>query len=303
MSATDQIKAEVTDRIIQALEEGVVPWRQPWTGTDDGVHCNHLTGRPYRGVNQWLLDLTAQAKGYPVSRWLTFKQAKAASDKLGGDYCGVRKGEASQTVVFWKAFRRTDEDGNEVLGDDGTPKLAFMLRTFRVFNLGQTDLPYEPEVRPDIDPHEEADRIVAGMPQAPTIEHGGGRAFYRPAEHHVQMPPRHSFRETAGYYATLFHELTHSTGHPDLLNRNEIAEIQGKGSDSYAREELVAELGSAILTRRAGVKPDPEDVDQEAAYIAGWLRALRDDKNLLISASSRAQKAADFILSEERTEV
>lgn len=291
-SVTNQIKAEVTDRVIEALEAGTVPWKRPWSG--DGIHRNHASGRPYRGVNQWLLDLAQMSGGFGSSRWLTYRQAKAESDKLGGEYCGVRKGEQGAAVVFWK-FLTVEE---EIDGERFEKKIP-MLKSFRVFNVEQTDLPVEVDPVRAVEPDVEAERIINEMPNRPTISFGGSSAFYRPLTDSVHMPSRDSFHSIEGYYGTLFHELVHSTGHVSRLNRPEVADgSHGFGGEPYAREELVAELGSAILSRVAGVQPDPSDVEQEAAYIGSWLKALRNDTGLLIAASSRAQKAADFILGE-----
>jgi antirestriction protein ArdC len=280
------VYAEVTDRIIAALEAGTVPWRRPWIASAD-AHRNPVSGTEYRGVNPFLLDMTAWDKGYDDPRWVTFKQ----SQTLGG--C-VRKGEKSTLVIFWKMLKSKDKD-------TGEERSIPMLRHFRVFNVAQCDglaLDERPALAP-FDPIGRADAIIAAMPNAPTIGHGGNRAFYQPAMDVVQLPMREQFVSADAYYSTAFHELTHSTGHESRLNREEVAG-RGKhafGSERYAREELVAELGAAMVGAKAGIAPQ---TDQSAAYIAGWLKALKDDRKLLISAAGRAQRAADYIVGASR---
>lgn len=285
-SASVDVYEEVTDRIIAALEEGTVPWRRPWVASADS-HRNPVSGTEYRGVNPFLLELTAWERGYSDPRWLTFKQAKTA----GG--C-VRKGEKSTQVIFWKMLRGKDKD-------TGEERTIPMLRHYRVFNVAQVDgLELEQaETIATFDPIERADQIIAAMPNAPTIGHGGNRAFYHPALDAVQLPAREQFESPEAYYSTAFHELTHSTGHESRLNRDEVAGRgrHGFGSEPYAGEELVAELGAAMVGARANIAPR---TDQSAAYIAGWLRALRDDRKLLVSAAGRAQRAADYILGANR---
>jgi antirestriction protein ArdC len=285
MTSSPDVYAEVTERIVAALEAGTVPWRRPWIASAD-AHRNPVSGTEYRGVNPFLLDMTAWDRGYSDPLWITFKQAKTK----GG--C-VRKGEKSTLVIFWKMLKGKDKD-------TGEERTIPMLRHYRVFNVAQVDgLDIErPEVAP-FDPIERADAIIAGMPNAPTIGHGGNRAFYAPALDAVQLPMREQFVSADAYYSTAFHELTHSTGHESRLNREEVAG-RGKhafGSERYAREELVAELGAAMVGARAGIAPQ---TDQSAAYIAGWLKALKEDDKLLISAAGRAQRAADYIVGAAR---
>lgn len=272
---------EVTDRIIASLEAGTVPWRRPWIASTD-AHRNPLSGTEYRGVNPFLLDITAWEAGYSDPLWCTFKQAQAA----GG---AVRKGEKSTLVIFWRMLKGTDKA-------TGKERSIPMLRHYRVFNVAQVDgLEIERPEPVEFDPIERADEIIASMPNAPSIGHGGNRAFYHPAMDAVQLPAREQFVSSDAYYSTAFHELTHSTGHESRLNREEVAgrSAHGFGSEPYAREELTAELGAAMIGARAGIKPQTE---QSAAYIANWLRALRNDHKMLISAAGRAQRAADYVI-------
>ena len=283
MADKRDIYQEVTDRIVASLEAGTVTWKRPWNAPD-GMHRNPVSGTVYRGVNPFLLEMTAQAEGFGDPRWLTFKQAQS----LGG---AIRKGERSTLVVFWKTFKGEDAQGRE--------KTIPMLRHFNVFNVAQADgCELEPMAeRPAFDPIASAEAILEGMPNAPKLTHdGGNRAYYVPAWDSVHMPERDLFPEREHYYGTAFHELVHSTGHASRLNRPEVAEMgpsRSFGDEDYSREELVAEFGAAMLCGTAGIMP--ATIDQSAAYIAGWLKALRNDKKLAVSAAGRAQKAADYI--------
>ncbi len=278
----------VTDRVIELLERGTVPWRKPWKGQN--LHpCNGRTGSHYRGINPFLLEVAKISNGYRDHRWLTFKQAKDA----GGT---VKKGESSSLVVFWKWLEKAD-------GDTGEVKRIPLLRYFRVFNveqckkLDESKLKAEPDVYEpsEWEAIENAERIADTWLESSglhnRISHGGNRAAYSPSDDSLLMPDRDRFEASAEYYSTLFHELTHSTGHIDRLNRFESG---GFGSDPYAREELIAELGAAFLCGECGIESDI--IENSAAYLNGWIRVLKGDKRLIASAAGAAQKAADLIL-------
>lgn len=273
---------EITDRIVVALEEGTVPWRRPWVAGSES-HRNPASGTIYRGINPFLLELVAFEHGYCDPRWITFKQAR----DLHG--C-VRKGERGALVVFWKQLRAKDEK-------TGEERTIPLLRHFHVFNVAQVDgvdwpAPPEPQT---FDPIEKCEAIIAGMPHRPTIGHGGDRAFYAPVLDAVQLPTPEQFVGPEAYYATAFHELGHSTGHESRLNRPEVSgPSHAFGDEAYSREELVAEMTAAMLCGVASITPPT--IANSAAYIAGWLRAFRDDRKLLVSAAGRAQRAADYIL-------
>lgn len=271
----------VADKIIAQLEAGNVPWRKPWSSI--GAPRN-IYGKPYRGINTILLGLSKHRD----PRWITYNKAKA----LGGQ---VRKGEKSTMVVFWKGIPIEEEDknGNKV------QKTIPYLRYFNVFNVEQIDgldLPKVEEGTP-VDVIAEAEAIVTGMPNPPSIdENGGNRAYYVPASDSIHMPPVAAFKEPEERYSTLFHELSHSTGHSSRLGRKTINESAPFGSEIYSQEELVAEFGSAFLCNMAGIV---NTIDNSAAYIASWIRALKNDKKLAVIAASQGQKAADYILRVE----
>lgn len=282
---SQDIYQEVTDRIVAELERGTVPWRRPWVASGT-AHRNPVSGTEYRGVNPLLLEITAQAAGYDLPLWLTFNQAKAR----GGS---VRRGERSTAVIFWKVLQKEDEQ-------TGKKRSIPMLRSFRVFNVAQVDglegVEFEvPEVEP-CKPYEEIERaqqIIDEMPDPPMISHGGSRAYYHPSTDLVILPDHERFELPDAYYAVAFHELAHATGHETRLNREEVMRAVRFGDDMYSREELVAELASAMIGAHAGIEPRH---DQNAAYVASWLKALRGDKKMLISTAGRAQRAADYIL-------
>jgi antirestriction protein ArdC len=271
---------EITERILDALESGTVPWRRPWR--DFGMQRNLSSRRPYRGINQLLTQLTQQLRGYGSPFWLTYRGAERA----GGH---VRRAERGTLVVLWKRLVVEDEESEE-------KKRIWWARAYTVFNLDQVDgveAPAIEEKRLEFEPNQRCEHLLARMPDPPTVQHVPGGAFYVPASDTITLPPRESFHEVEGYYATRFHETVHSTGHSSRLDR----ELASRSSEeSYSREELIAELGAAMLCGRAGIAP--QRLEQSAAYIASWLAALRNDKRMVVSASQHAQRAVDHILDE-----
>lgn len=268
----------VTARIIEALEKGVCPWHKPWASE----YYNAKTGHRYRGLNVPVLAVS----GFSDPRWMTYRQAF----EMGGH---VRKGEKGTTVMFWKLMK-AKEDGTQAEGEKA--KVFPVIKTYTVFNVEQIDGLTLPPVRTfEHQPLEEAEAMVQAMPKRPGIEHGGQRAFYSPSRDFVGMPTPESFESPEAYYSTLFHELTHSTGHSSRVDRFTAADYSAKfGSEPYAKEELVAEMGAAFLRAACGIETAPE-MDNSAAYIHGWLSVLKNDRRLLVNAAAQAQKAADFI--------
>jgi antirestriction protein ArdC len=270
----------VTDRIVAALEGGVIPWRKPWNAVY-GLPRNYATGAAYSGINAFLLHFSGA-----LPFFLTFKQALA----LGGN---VRKGAKGHPVVYYNvSVRENEQTGKE-------EKLPF-LKYYTVFSVEDIegiafDLPAVE--RHAHTPIEAAEAIVAGWGARPVIEHRHQRAYYSPSLDMVNMPARDTFTTGEGYYATLFHELTHSTGHASRLDRPELTAGEGKLSASYAREELTAEMGASFLCAAAGL--DTEQTETNAvAYIQSWLERLKNDKKLVLQAASKAQRAARLILGE-----
>jgi antirestriction protein ArdC len=283
--STFDLYSEITRKITDMLDKGIVPWRSPILGrAKGGMPRNMNTGKPYRGVNVFLLAFTAYAAGYESSYWITYNQARGR----GGH---VKKGEKSSMVVFWKPIEITDEQTKET-------KKAFVLRYYSVFNLDQCegiDKPDVPTFTPsEFKPVEAAERIVKGYTDGPVIDHGGSQAFYRPSIDTVKIPEPTRFNSTDEYFSTLFHELSHSTGHTKRLNRKLDSDPKPFGSPDYAQEELVAEMSAAFLCGEAGIQPAV--IENQAAYISGWLGKLKADKKLVIHAAGAAAKSADWIL-------
>ena len=276
------VYALVTNRIIELLEKGTIPWKQPWMET--GIPMNLISKRSYRGITLWLL----LSLNYPRNLFLTWDQIK----KLGAS---VKQGEHGHIVVFW----RTVEKPGETEGEE--PKTSSLLRYYKVFNIEQCrDLPGDlvPETVPAIeDPLKQCEAIVLNMPSCPDIQYLEPHPFYDPFYDRINMPKRRSYKRKEAYYATLFHELVHSTGHENRLNRKSITEMAKFGSELYSIEELIAELGSAFLCSTAGILET--EIADTVAYIQGWLSKLRNDKRFIIQASSHAQQAIDFIIAKK----
>jgi antirestriction protein ArdC len=288
--------AIVTEKIINLLEQGIVPWRRPWAST--GLPRNLVSKKPYRGVNLFLLSATK----YVSSLWLTMKQA----NELGGS---VRKGEHSQIVVFWKVDQipNTETESDTENGEaDEKNRRRFVLRYYRLFNLEQCELPQAvidklPKIEThQHDPIEAAERIVAGMPNPPEILYAGSKAFYSPITDRITLPPRELFISAEEHFATLAHEMAHAAGAPKRLNRKSITEAAPFGSPTYSFEELVAECSAAYLCAEAGISPAV--LENQAAYIHGWVERLRTDKRMVVIAAAQAQKAADYILNRTSSE-
>ena len=269
----------VTDRILAQLEQGVIPWHKPWTGIQSGA-ISGTTGKPYSLLNQMLL-------GKP-GEWYTFNQIQ----KLGGK---IRKGEKSSMVVFWKQCPIKEEDpatGEKV------ERMIPMLKYFNVFHIDQTEGITAKVIDSEaIDPATDSavDAIIADYLQRSGVqlEHRtGDEAYYSPSRDKVVLPLREQFQEMAEYYSTAFHELTHSTGHSSRLDR--ISRRAFFGSEDYSREELVAEIGAAALLNHCGIETG-SSFKNSTAYIQSWLRALRNDKKMIVSASGAAAKAFELI--------
>jgi antirestriction protein ArdC len=282
------VYTRVTERIVADLEAGVRPWVRPWNGKHAAGRISRPlrhNGQPYAGINIISLWCAASACGFAAPIWMTFRQA----GELGGH---VRKGESGSLVVYANKITRVDTDAET--GNETEREIPF-LKGYTVFNVEQIDdLPahfYAPAAS-QLDPVariEHAEDFFAASGAA--IGHGGNRAFYRPATDTIQLPPFEAFRDADSYYATLAHELTHWTSHKSRLDRD----FGGKrfGSEAYAMEELVAELGAAFLC--ADLKLALEPREDHASYIGNWLTVLKGDNRAIFTAAAHAQRAADFI--------
>lgn len=286
----------VTDRIVAQLKEGIIPWQKPWTvsGSAEDVAISFVTRRPYSFVNQMLL-------GRP-GEWLTWKQI----GELGGK---VRKGAKAGIVVFYKQLvikdptrKVKDEDGNEV---DATKRIP-LLKYYNVFHLSDVEGIDSKIVKGEkpsaLEPVEEAEEVITAYV---SLEDGltficdkeSDRAYYSPGEDKVVVPQISQYAIVEEYYSTTFHELTHSTLKESRCNREAENAHAFFGNEDYSREELVAEMGSAMLCNRLGLDAK-KAFKNSVAYIQGWLKELKNDDHMIVWAASRAEKAAKYILNE-----
>ena len=269
---------EITDRIIAQLGQGEIPWLKPWVAA--GAAIKHSNGEPYSLLNQMLLGKAGE--------WLTFKQIQ----QEGGT---IRKGEKSRIVVFWKWVVKKDEE-------TGEEKSIPFLRYYNVFHIDQCEgvkAKYTKEMPCTVKPEEQAENVIADYLNRSGVRFSnqeGNSAYYQPSTDSVVVPLMDQFKETAEYYSTVFHELTHSTGHESRLNR--VAKVAAFGSEDYSKEELVAEIGAASLNSHCGLET-AESFRNSAAYVQNWIKALKNDKRLIVSASGKAEKAVKLILGEE----
>jgi len=275
----------VTNRIIEQLENNIVPWEKPWSGTLDGAF-NRVSKKPYSILNQMLLKYDGE--------YASFKQWK----DLGGH---IRKGEKSEIVVFWKMYpiKEKQDDGTETI------KTIPLLKYINVFHISQVDgvEPLKQKVTHDIEPIDKAEKILNDYwnRENITIEHvKGDKAFYSPMFDKIQLPLFEQFKQSEEYYSTAFHESVHSTMKTSRCNRQE--DRKGKvvsfGSEEYSKEELVAEVGSAQLMNIVGIETT-KSFRNSTAYIQSWLKVLRNDNKFIVSASSKAEKAVNYILGNQ----
>lgn len=265
------IYGTVTDRIIAELEEGALPWVKPWrAGTT--LPVNAATNREYHGINILLLMGTAYSEGYPSSEWVTYKQAQGM-----GAY--VRKGEKGTPVFFYSKLEVEDKKTKE-------KKDIWYLKTFMVFNVAQLVGYVNENPEPTGDRIKEVETFIKNT--GAVIRHHGDTAAYNPGKDHIDMPDPSRFSNMDSYYATLFHELGHWSGASHRQARDLTTRF---GTESYAAEELVAEMTSAFLCARFGIRSEM----RHAGYIGNWLKLLKGDKRAIFTAATKAQQAADFL--------
>jgi len=279
---SDKVYKIITDRIIEKMNEGSIPWQRPWGVA--GAAKNLISQKDYRGINTFLLG----SAGFESATWATFKQIEAKGGK-------VKKGSKSEIIVFWKRFEGKEQDSGEASEESGGYRGA-MLRYYRVFNMDQVEgIEVDEEIEKiDFVEKPSAESVMAGFKSCPIIKHEENRAYFSPARDIINMPTPENFHSVDEYYSTLFHEAVHSTGHTRRLNREGFKEGQtvNFGSKSYSKEELIAEIGNAFLCNRAGI----EGVfDNSVAYIQGWIKKFKDHPRMVIQSAAAAQKAVDFI--------
>ncbi len=269
----------ITDRIIAQMEAGTVPWHKPWKGSSGAI--SRSTGKPYSVLNQLLLPYDGE--------YVTFKQAAEEGHP-------VKKGEKASAVFFFKFIETEDKD-------TGEKKTVPLLKYYSVFHISQCDgmkprFASSVPVHSDLQPDKRAEQILQDYVDQSGVKlhkQQSNRAYYSPALDEIVIPEISQFTEIAEYYSTAYHEAVHSTGHPSRLNR--ITDIVNFGSESYSKEELVAELGASYLVNAAGLETS-SSFGNSASYIKGWLSALKDDKRFIISAAGKAEKAVRLILGE-----
>jgi antirestriction protein ArdC len=272
----------VTNQILDALKEDVVPWRKPWRS---GLHKNVVRNYTYRGVNQFLCEYyMMQNEEYELPYWLTYKNAQ----EKGGN---VKKGEKGHIVVFWQQIVQEDEDNPEE-----EPKVFGFYRYYKVFNAAQIEgMEFPPLSDNEHTPIEAAELAIKEMPNPPKMTFGGD-AWYAPKPDKVNVPKPEMFDDSDAYYATTFHELAHSTGHEKRLAREGIMDTIRFGSEDYSKEELIAEMTSAMLCAQTGI--DPSTRDRSASYIKNWLKKLNDDPKFVVQAASKAHRASEYIMGQ-----
>ncbi|MFH0926265.1 MAG: ArdC-like ssDNA-binding domain-containing protein [bacterium] len=264
----------ITQRIVEQLEKGKIPWHKPWTGTSPK---NLISKKDYRGINIFLLS-TAQ---YTNPYWITFKQCK----DLGGS---IKKDEKGTPVIYWNWL---DIKNNE---EDIEKHIPF-LKYYTVFNAEQCEGIETPEIKTfEWDTIVKCEAVVEDIINKPEIEYEGNRACYISSQDKIKMPERKYFVQAEKYYSTLFHELGHSTGHWSRLNRDTIVDLCPFGSTNYSKEKLVAEMTASFLCSYTGIENNT--LDNSTAYIQGWVRQFRDKPKMVIMAAAQAQKAADYLL-------
>ena len=273
----------ITERIIEQLENGVIPWQKPWSGTHSGAY-NRISNKPYSLLNQMILSHDGE--------YASFKQW----NDLGGK---IKKGAKSEVVTFWKIqqIEEENENGEKII------KQIPLLRHYNVFHISQVEgvKPKEKMEFVEHEPIEEAERIkldYMNREHLQIFEKVTNDAFYTQTFDYIEVPCKEQYEDIEEFYSTLFHEMIHSTGHKSRLDRDDMNGISRHGSEKYSKEELTAELGSAMILNMLGIETI-KTFKNSTAYIQGWLHALKDDKKMIVSASSRAEKAVKYILNEQ----
>lgn len=283
MNTNEKIYDRINQIIFEKLEQGVIPWKATWHKNQRSA-MNLISKKPYQGINSTILNLSS----FPSPYFVTFRQAQ----ELGGT---IKKGERGLPVVFWKIFESNNLDETKT-------KTIPLLRYYTVFNVTQCEglsdhVPNDEAFTRPFSPIEAAEKIVADMPNRPQITHGQGRAYYQPSTDIVNMPDKDTFFSDTDYYSVLFHEMGgHATGHQSRLNRTTVTNATLYNRHEYSKEELIAEFTASYLCAHAGIEQGT--IENSAAYIGGWLKALKNNKSWLIMAASQAQKAVNYIVKD-----
>jgi antirestriction protein ArdC len=285
------LRQEITDSIISAIEKGTAPWQKPWQAGAYEMPMNPTSGKPYRGGNALQLMVTAMRQGFDDPRWLTYRQAQENEWQ-------VRKGEKGTQIEFWQFPKGNSEDlddSRDLPASESKDK--FIYRVYTVFNAVQIEgiSVHTPRVRQEWEVHQSAEIILKNS-GARIIHDQQDRAFYSRLADDIHLPPRVAFKSAGEYYGTALHELAHFSGAESRLNRETLNESYRFGDPNYAKEELRAELASVFLMAERGI---PHNPDSHAAYIGSWIKSLQDDKHEIFRAARDAHRAADLLLSLE----
>lgn len=285
------LRQEVTNSIIEALEKGTAPWQKPWQAGAFEMPMNPTSGKPYRGGNALNLMMAAMRSGFEDPRWITYRQAQENGWQ-------VKKGEKGTQIEFWQ-FPKGKAKELEAAGDPASTdaKDKFIYRVYTVFNASQVEgiPPHTPRVRQEWEASQSAETILTNS-GARIVHDQQDRAFYSRTSDDIHLPPRAAFKSAGEYYGTALHELSHLSGAPNRLNRETLNESYAFGDPNYAKEELRAELASVFLMAERGI---PHNTDSHAAYLKSWLTCLKEDKNEIFRAARDAHRAADLLLALE----
>ena len=274
--------------MLSSMEKGIIHWKKPFKTSFSPIPINFSTGKVYRGINVFLLNLACLQFGYPKNVWLTFRQAK----QMGGY---VKKGQSSETILFWKSTLINEksisqEEESELI------KKVYIARTYNVFNIDQCEgIDEDSEFQPITPQIGSCEEVYAHYPEIRPEVNLGLKAMYIPTLDQIRIPGVGDFHSASVYYATLFHELVHSTGHTSRLNREGIFEAKRSDKIRYSKEELIAEMGASFLCAFSGIE-NLDLTNNSVAYLQSWLQVFKQDKTMVVKAASRAQKAVDFIL-------
>lgn len=287
----------ITNRIIEQLEKGTLPWRKTWSSY--GLAKNYVSGKTYKGINMLMMNFFSP---HSIPYYLTYKQAQ----ELGGN---VKKGAKAEQVIYFNMVFKDSNDNTiskEAANTLEGVKVIKFLKYYNVFNvedIENIDFKFNEVVLKPNEKIERCEQVISGYPSPPQyVEKDKGRAYYSPMEDYINMPPIEQHHNSEAYYATFFHESIHSTGHAKRLNREGIAQFDKFGSERYTMEELIAELGASFLCGITGIDREPI-IENSAAYIQGWLGKLKGDKQFIFKAAAEAQKAVDFIIGNTFDEV
>ena len=284
---------EITSQIIAELENGIIPWQKPWANGSFMGCISHTTGRPYSLLNQWLLRGRA-------GEWLTYKQIQDEGGR-------VRKGEKARMVVFWTFVEKMTEKTDEETGEETKVVEAYpVLKGYTVFHIDQTE-GIKPRFNNEAKKYDHTPIEAAEIAVENYINRDGlkleviesDRAFYRPSTDSVTVPKSEQFEIKEEYYSTLFHELTHSTGHKNRLNRSGIAGLHFFGDEEYSKEKLIAEIGAAFMCQTVGIEC-AKAFKNSVAYVQSWLGALKNDKKLIVTAAAKAEQAVNYMLNGKK---